>query len=623
MKKIVSGLWKHKIISLIVLTAVIGGGYFLYQNNQSATAETRYLTQAAQTGTLISSISGSGQVSASNQVDLKPKVSGTIVSVAVKNGQEVKEGDVIVQLDSRDAAQKVTEARLALDNAKLDLEDLLAPTDALTLLQAQNALSDAQESLEKLKKTQQDDYADTQDSLAKAQDALNKTYEDAYNDLANVFLNLPDTVNDLYTTFYSKEIASTESSAGNVINKDALENIFITANSVDRDVFLSFSRTAVSAYNAAKSNYDAVAETYKNTNRQSSSDTIEALLNDTISTIKIVSDAIKAQTNLLENWSSYRTQRNLSVYSKVTSYQSALASDTSQINGYLSTLLAHQRSLQDDKETISNALKTLTDMEKDNPIDIAQAERGIEEKKQKLTDLQEGPTELDIKNKQLTVQQRTSDLVTAQQNLADTTLRAPFAGVIVSVDAAKGDEASTGTTIASIITPQKIATITLNEIDTAKVVVGQKATLSFDAIPDLSLTGSVAELDTVGSATQGVVSYDATIAFDVQDERIKPGMSVSVDIIIESKPNVLLISLSAVKTSGDKSYVEILVNNEPQTKTIETGSSNDTEVEIVSGLSEGDEVITQTISGTTTTQSSSSEKSSDGPGGMGGMMMIR
>jgi len=61
MKKIVSGLWKHKIISLIVLTAVIGGGYFLYQNNQSATAETRYLTQAAQTGTLIHPYQAAGK----------------------------------------------------------------------------------------------------------------------------------------------------------------------------------------------------------------------------------------------------------------------------------------------------------------------------------------------------------------------------------------------------------------------------------------------------------------------------------------------------------------------------------------------------------------------------------
>ncbi|OGF26447.1 hypothetical protein A2477_00700 [Candidatus Falkowbacteria bacterium RIFOXYC2_FULL_47_12] len=626
MKKLLGGIWKHKIISLIVLATVIGGGYFLYQKNQSATAETRYLTEAAKTGTLISSVSGSGQVSASSQVDLKPKAAGTLVSLNVKNGQEVKEGDIIAQLDSRAAAQKVTEAKLSLDNAKLDLKDLLAPTDAYTLLQAQNALSDAQDSLVKLKTTQQNNYTSTQNTLTKANDTLAKAYDDAYNTIANVFLNLPDTVNDLYTTLYSKELTSAESSVGNVINKDALENTFITATSADRDAFLAFNRAAVSTYTQAKTDYDTTTAAYKNTNRGSAPDTIETLMADTIDALKTVSDAIKAQTNLLDYWSTYRTQRNLPVFSKVTSYQSALSSDTAQVNGYISTLTSDQRSLQDDKEAIDNAIQDLADMTKNNPVDVAQSERSLTEKKQKLSDLQAGPTELDVQNKQLTVQQRSNDLVTAQQNLADTTVRAPFTGVIVSVDVTKGDDVGTGTVVASIITPQKIATITLNEIDAAKVSVGQKATLSFDAIPDLSLTGMVAELDTVGAVTQGVVSYDATVAFDVQDERIKPGMSVSVTIITNSKPNVLIVPLSAVKTSGAASYVEILENNEPVRKTVTIGESNDTSVEVISGLSEGEQVVTQTIttgtSQTTTSSGQSSASNQQGNDPMRGVLQL-
>jgi len=102
---------------------------------------------------LISSISGTGQVSASNQVEINPKVSGDLVSVNVKVGQTVKQGDLIAQIDARSAARSVADAKSSLENAKLELEELLAPIDKLTLIQAENSLADAKDSLIKLKTT--------------------------------------------------------------------------------------------------------------------------------------------------------------------------------------------------------------------------------------------------------------------------------------------------------------------------------------------------------------------------------------------------------------------------------------------------------------------------------------
>ncbi|MFH1866626.1 MAG: HlyD family efflux transporter periplasmic adaptor subunit, partial [Patescibacteria group bacterium] len=178
----------------------------------------------------------------------------------------------------------------------------------------------------------------------------------------------------------------------------------------------------------------------------------------------------------------------------------------------------------------------------------------------------------------------------------------PFDGVIAEINdnVKKGDSVSSGTVLASIITEQKIAEITLNEIDVARVKVEQKATLQFDAAEDLSITGKVVEVDTLGTVNQGVVSYGVKIAFDVDDERIKPGMTVSTSIILDSKQNILLVPLSAVKVMGDNSYVEVLVNGQPQRKTVVTGLSDDIMIEIQSGLEEGEEVISQTISNSTT-----------------------
>jgi len=135
----------------------------------------------------------------------------------------------------------------------------------------------------------------------------------------------------------------------------------------------------------------------------------------------------------------------------------------------------------------------------------------------------------------------------------------------------------------------------LNDIDAAPVQTGQKTTLTFDAVEGLSITGEVVEVDTLGTVNQGVASYDVKIAFDVQDERVKPGMSVSVNIITESKAGVLLVPLTAVKTMGKNSYVEILVDGQAQRKTVTVGSSSDTMIEIVEGLEEGEEIIIQTV----------------------------
>ncbi len=116
----------------------------------------------------------------------------------------------------------------------------------------------------------------------------------------------------------------------------------------------------------------------------------------------------------------------------------------------------------------------------------------------------------------------------------------------------------------------------------------------------------------MGAVSQGVVTYNVKIAFDTQDDRVKPGMSVSASIITEAKPNVLLVPNSAIKSQGGISYVEIvegddrntaladnangvILKNAPRRQNIEIGAANDEFTEIISGLNEGDVVVTRTI----------------------------
>jgi len=95
----------HKVISVIAIVVVLGGGWWMYGKATAASAQTRYVLGTAQKGTVVASVSASGQVSASRQLDLKSEVSGKITYVGVKPGQQVQKGALLVQLDPS-AAQK-------------------------------------------------------------------------------------------------------------------------------------------------------------------------------------------------------------------------------------------------------------------------------------------------------------------------------------------------------------------------------------------------------------------------------------------------------------------------------------------------------------------------------------
>lgn len=616
MKKIIIFIWKHKIISFIILVIVFFGSHLGIQKMNSQEKNVNYATTIIKKGMLISSISGTGQVATSDQVELKSKVSGDIAIIKVTAGQIVEQGDLIAQIDANEAIREINEAKDSLENAKLDLEELLAPVDDLTLIQAENALADANDSLTKLKTTHTNNYQETIETKEKAGDNLEKAYEDAYNDIANAFLDLPNIMTGIYTVLFSYDISDAEIGLNQNTNNSTLLNTI--ADYDYRDDFEKYLDSAEYNYEVAKENYNENFDDYRDTTRYSEKNVIEELLEQTLQTTKKIADTIKSEVNMLDKWVEYRTDRGFKIYSDIESYQSNLKSYTGDTNSHLSSFLSAQTSIDDYKKSILSAERNLEEMEQNNPLELAAAERSVVEKKQKLIDLEEGATELEIKSKELAVQQKENSLTDAQQNYNDYFIRAPFNGTIAELNSVKGDNISSGTTIATLISDQKIAEVTLNEIDVAQVKVGQKATLTFDAISELSITGDVVEIDTLGTVSSGIVSYDVKINFDAQDERIKSGMSVSADIIVESKTDVLLAPINAVKTMGARSYVEVLVAGQAQKKIISTGSSNDTMVEVVDGLEEGVEIITQT---TNSAQTQSSGK--NGRPAMGGMMMIR
>jgi RND family efflux transporter MFP subunit len=156
------------------------------------------------------------------------------------------------------------------------------------------------------------------------------------------------------------------------------------------------------------------------------------------------------------------------------------------------------------------------------------------------------------------------------------------------------------------------AQVQVNEVDVANVSIGQKVMMKMDALNNFETTGIVEKMDSLGTLTSGVVTYNVTIDFDSLDPRIKPEMSVSASIITDVKQDVLTVPSSAVKIQNGTNYIEVLNGATPEQKNVVVGVSNSTDTEIVSGIKAGDKVVTQTINSSSTSSAGTSSTSRTG-----------
>jgi multidrug efflux pump subunit AcrA (membrane-fusion protein) len=210
---------------------------------------------------------------------------------------------------------------------------------------------------------------------------------------------------------------------------------------------------------------------------------------------------------------------------------------------------------------------------------------------------------------------QTSSWYSYQQT--SSTITAPVAGVISNFILNPGISITSNTTsssnnnsassqkVGSIIKPQGSiqAIVDLTEIDVTKTQPNQKVTLTLDAFPGKTFTGKILTLDTNGQVSSGVTTYPATIVLDTDLNNIYPNMGVTANIITNVKDNVVLVPSSAVQTSNNETTVRILKDGQMTSIPVEIGDSNDTQTEVVSGINEGDTIITAVSNPSTSTKS--------------------
>lgn len=187
-------------------------------------------------------------------------------------------------------------------------------------------------------------------------------------------------------------------------------------------------------------------------------------------------------------------------------------------------------------------------------VDVCENE--MVSKNQTLFVLGSDSVQQQIESKEAAVTSAQNDLNDAKSSAAKDTITSPINGIVAELDVKNGDSVTGGSTVAVIIDPTTMQTVTsVDELDIAKVKVGQKAVVSLSAIPDKTFSGTVTQVDPIGSSSNGVATYSVTVAI-TNSANVKIGMTTNVEIITESKENTVVVSSGAIlMKNGTKGYV--------------------------------------------------------------------
>jgi len=488
--KVLSFILSHKIYSILVAIAIIGGSYYFY-HRAYAGAKTTYQTATVQKGILTSSVSGSGNIIVDQSANINPSISGQVKSLSVKVGDSVRKGQFLFYVD----------------NPQMDID----------LSKAYASYVQAQQSLDNAKAQQ----------LQTQLDLASQTGDAAVKKAATTLAQANQSAENAYS-----QVLQAQADYNDLLAKQQADPNSVSASQL---------AAADQKVESAEAAYDTAEQTVKNA--------------------KADYDQAVANSGIVDEIVNY----------KLTSAQTSV--DLAQKN--VDTALASYNISKSDaaKRSVTSTIAGVV-------------------------------TSLNIKN---------GDTIGSSSSQSSSSVSTSSS---TSNSSNSSSSSNTPVVIEDLSTVK--ASVAINEVDMPKVALDQKATLTFDAIADLTLTGKVQKIDKTGTNTQNVITYSMTISFDSVDNRILPQMSVSAEIVTDVKQDVLIVPNSAVKTdSSGGHYVQVMINGVPQTRNVEVGISNDTDTEITSGLSEGDTVVTQTIT-STGSSSSSSTPSSTRRGGLGG-----
>lgn len=602
-KKFIGYIKAHKIIAGIVIGVLVLVGFLVYR--RVTAPKVSYVTEKAQIMNLKQTVSATGKVDSEEAVDLKFNAAGDIAKIYVASDDQVTAGQLLAELKHSSLDNQIKEAEAAVSLQKANLLKVVQGAKAEEVLVALRKVDSAQAAYNASIIDSQSLQGKLQADLNTLQTQLNNSKQALVDTKASTELTIDNARTNLLISINQGIIKSINS-------QHQIQVIFD-----DTDLAATFGATDSQAKNESRSTYDAIASSvaiaqrdYNLANSTQTLADIRTAVNSGTSLLTKVEAMLKAMAQALNATlsNSNFTPAELEAYkSSVRAEQdinNAQKVDLQIKSQAWETALSNQPiSLNSAQSNVDSAKATLDAAVANNQVQLTTAKSNIDSAKTSL-DLAKAELALtsakastsDIAIAQAQVDQSQSALDNLKSQLANYQITAPFAGVAAKVNFKENESVSSQDVVISLIGQQQFKiTVDIPESDITKIAVANKADITLDAYgSDQHFSGSVTKIEPGETIIQDVVYYKVDVEIDQTTLEVKKGMSANLDILTNEKKNVVVVPVRAVLDNPDGTkYVRILKDGQVLKSLVTTGLRGDEgKIEIVSGVLNGDEVIT-------------------------------
>lgn len=299
------------------------------------------------------------------------------------------------------------------------------------------------------------------------------------------------------------------------------------------------------------------------------------------------SGAIKKGDPLFHVESSASEDQKKTAYANYLSASSTLQADNAALYGLKSTMFSKWKTYMDlaTSDTYQNADKTPKESNRvAAPFHVAYEDwLGAE---------------ADYKNQQQVITKDQAALAAAKQLYDQTqnvTVAAPIEGTVTNLSARVGDQVSATGNPVIIITDFRNPAVgaSVNEVNIPKIKIGQTVKIIFDALADTDFSGTVTDIDRVGTKTQGTITYNIVVKPDNLSSEVMPNMTASLMIETGRREGIMTIPNLAIIRKEGKTLVQKAGNRKNNLTEIALGLKGTVKSEVISGLSLGDRIIIQ------------------------------
>jgi HlyD family secretion protein len=209
--------------------------------------------------------------------------------------------------------------------------------------------------------------------------------------------------------------------------------------------------------------------------------------------------------------------------------------------------------------------------------------------------LLEGPTEEQIAAAEGRVAQAQASVKQAELAVEQTVLEAPFDATVAAIYVTAGEQASPGLPTVTLVDATSLhVNVAVDELDVGRLARDQTVRLTFDALPDAILTGTVQQIAAAAAgADGGVVTYDVRIDLAPMDVPIRADMTTNATIVVEELSDVLQIPTWAVRVDRETGqyYVNRRSGDSIERADVSLGARSEGVAQVLDGLSAGDEIV--------------------------------